>query len=73
MSGGASAISLRPGGAGLSLRPGGAGTGAPGVFAAFAMGSSPQVGHPGRDHRAPNAAPPARTSDVPTASETWGK
>jgi hypothetical protein len=58
MSGGASAISLRPGGAGLSLRPGGAGTGGPSVFAAFAMGSRPQVGHPGRDHRAPNAAPP---------------
>ena len=36
MSGGASAISLRPGGAGISLRPGGAGAGAPGVFAAFA-------------------------------------
>ena len=37
MSGGASAISLRPGGAGLSLRPGGAGTGGPGVFAALSL------------------------------------
>ena len=51
MSGGASAISLRPGGAGISLRPGGAGAGAPGVFAGLAMGSRPQVRPGSHDHR----------------------
>ena len=60
MSGGASAISLRPGGAGISLRPGGAGAGGPGVFAAFAMGSRPQVRPRSRDHRVSERRPTPR-------------
>ena len=60
MSGGASAISLRPGGAGISLRPGGAGAGGPGVFAAFAMGSRPQVRPRSRDHRVGGRRPTPR-------------